>query len=156
MSFLSDLPSPKVIGAALGGTGGLTVSGFLVWLIGAGLYGVGFGADVANDAVRAVPLQVSAMLALLLTFIGITVPGYQITDPARNSNNVIPASSVSDEGSTDDNSFPVEQADVEELPSEEDDAQDVSVTEELVPSQEPVGNVPTTPLDSKPIYSDGP
>lgn len=155
MSFLSDLPSPKVIGAALGGTGGLTVSGFLVWLIGAGLYGVGFGADVANDAVRAVPLQVSAMLALLLTFVGITVPGYQITDPARNANNVVPASSVSDEGSTDDNSFPVEQADVEELLSEEDEAQDVSVTEELVPSQEPVSNEPTAPLDSRPIYTDG-
>src|SRR6478752_3372922 len=151
MSFLSDLPSPKVIGAALGGTAGVTISGFLVWLIGAQFYHVGFGADVQQQAVNAVPIQIVGIITLVLTFFGITVPGYQITDPARNANNVVPASSVSDEGSTDSNSPDVEEAFVEELPSEEDDAQDVSVTDELISSQEPISNGPSAPRDSRPI-----
>lgn len=84
MSFLSDLPSPKVIGAALGGTGGLVLSNGLIWLIGAWVYGVGFGADVSNEAMSVVPRQLADTIVLVLTLLGIVVPGYQITDPARN------------------------------------------------------------------------
>lgn len=84
MSFLSDLPSPKVIGAALGGAGGLALSDFLVWLIGASFYHVGFGAEVQDAAVNAVPRQLKGVVYLILTMVGIVVPGYQITDPARN------------------------------------------------------------------------
>lgn len=155
MSFLSDLPSPKVISAALGGTGGLTISGFLIWLIGAGLYGVGFGADVADEAVRAVPLQVSAMLALLLTFVGITVPGYQITDPARNTSYVVPPSVVADEDSTDTNSPPVEEALVEDEVSDEVEEEELSEDSDSEPVVEDQSNIPQSPMDSRPIYSDG-
>lgn len=82
MSY-SNLVSPKVVASAAGAGAGATLTGFLVWLLGASLYGVGFDASVADAAVAAVPNQVIALIGLVLVVAGAFIPGYQVTDPAR-------------------------------------------------------------------------
>lgn len=79
----ANLISPKVIAGALGGGAGLTISGFIVWLIGAGLYQQGFSSDQQDAAVAVVPSYLVNIIYLGLTLVGITVPAYQVTDPAR-------------------------------------------------------------------------
>lgn len=82
---LSKLISPKVVAATSGAGAGAIVSGFLVWLIGASAYGVGFAAADADAAVAAVPIQITGMISLVLTVVGAFIPGYQTTDPARSA-----------------------------------------------------------------------
>lgn len=73
----------KVALQAGGGTLGAALSGFIVWLLGVTVWGVPFTADRATDAMGAVPLPVSGLLAVLLT-IGLgAYAGYAAPHTAR-------------------------------------------------------------------------
>lgn len=81
----SSLTSPKVI-AATGGTGaGAVISTLVVWLLGAFVFGGTINAADAEATLAAVPLPVTAFVALVLTAGGTFISGYLTTDPAREA-----------------------------------------------------------------------
>lgn len=101
--YLATLISPKVLAAAGGAGLGAVLSKFIIWLIGAWLLGVGFSADQQDAAIAAVPDVVVGLLAALMAVGGALIPGYVVTDPARDQGGAVeplavdPPAAVSDE-----------------------------------------------------------
>lgn len=83
MTKLTELVSPKVVAAAVGAGGGAVLSQLVLWSIGAGPYGAGWGADQVDAALAAVPDPISGAVLLVFAVVGALVPGYTVTDPAR-------------------------------------------------------------------------
>jgi hypothetical protein len=75
--------SPKLLAAATGGMVGAVLSQVILWFIGAAAFGGGWSYADSTTAIAAVPQPLAAFVLLVITLAGITVPGYQITDPLR-------------------------------------------------------------------------
>lgn len=149
--------SPKVVAAAAGAGAGATLTAFLVWLIGAWAYGVGFAATLADDAVGAVPDQVVAMIGLVLVVIGAAIPGWYVVDQNRAVPGAVEPVTIDP---------PVDSAVFNGFEQNDDETLDVTEPEVEVPVSEPVENSSDlhdpdvssndeAPLDSRPIYGQG-
>lgn len=83
MSRLATL-SPKVLAAGAGAGGGAVVGSVVLWAIGAGIFGGGWDAYSAADAVAAVPAPLSGFVLLTVAVVGAVWAGYAKVDPDRN------------------------------------------------------------------------
>lgn len=84
----------KVYAATAGFIGSSAVASFIIWLLGASLWGAGFGADKVNDAIAAVPSPVAAVVLLLLGVVGTFVGGY--VAPHTDRPDLVPTGFVDD------------------------------------------------------------
>lgn len=84
MSFIDPIKVPetkapievKVIASTAGFFGSSALATFIIWLLGAGLWDAGWGAEQAGDAIGAVPAPVSALILLVLGAAGTFAAGY--------------------------------------------------------------------------------
>lgn len=80
---LPKLLSPKVL-VGTGGAGlSAVISHFLLWIIGASLFGVGYSAANQDVAIAAVPEAVATLLVTILALAFTFIPAWLVTDPAR-------------------------------------------------------------------------
>lgn len=81
----------KIIAAAAGSGAGAAVSAFVLYLIGAGLYHASWTTDSGADAIKAVPIPVSGIVALLLVIVGAAGAGYGAPHTERAVISPVPA-----------------------------------------------------------------
>lgn len=84
----ANLVSPKVVAGTAGGVAGVVLSSLVVWLAGAlilffsGVHGA-FTQQMSLTASSVVPDPLKDFLTWLLVAVGVFIPGWNITDPAR-------------------------------------------------------------------------
>lgn len=85
MSTSEKAPEGKVWASTVGGTAGLTVSVFVLWLLGITVWHKSMSAEEATAAVSSVPAPVSAFIGLLITVGGVFIGGYMARHTPRFS-----------------------------------------------------------------------
>ncbi len=73
----------KVIAGAAGGGGGAAFGTFVIWLLGVLVWGAPSSASHAGDAIAAVPVPVSGLIAILVAAAASAMAGYAAPHTSR-------------------------------------------------------------------------